>query len=58
MEGGEVHIAQCQIWCVFCNKDFKDVLSCKHDIISLWWITCELDLNNVCVRFLVSSDEN
>lgn len=34
-------------------KDFKDVLSCKHDIIYLWWITYELDLNNVCVEFLV-----
>jgi hypothetical protein len=34
-------------------KDFKDVLSCKHDIIYLWWFTYELDLNNVCVNFLV-----
>jgi hypothetical protein len=34
-------------------KDFKDVLSCKHDTISLRWITSELNLNVTNVEYSV-----
>ncbi len=34
-------------------KDFKDVLSCKHNIISLRWIASELDLNATNVEYPV-----
>jgi hypothetical protein len=34
-------------------KDFKDVLSCKQDTISLRWITSELDLNAINVEYPV-----
>ncbi len=34
-------------------NDFKDVLSCKHDTISLRWIAFELDFNATNVEYLV-----
>ncbi len=34
-------------------KDFKDVLSCKHNTISLRWIASELDINATNVEYLV-----
>ncbi len=42
----------CFVYDVF--KDSKDVMSCKHDNIYLWWITFDLDLNATCVEFLIS----
>ncbi len=40
-------------------KDFKDVLSYKHDIIYLRWIASKLDLNTINVEYLVfQSSEN